>query len=840
MKKIVLSALALTLTALSSLGARPEDVKKYTDYLYTIMLPSDSLDFSREFYERNVALALDAREQMLWGKIVSENDFRDFVLPLRVNNENLDEARAYIFSELAPKIKNMSMTDAALAINHWLHEKVTYRPSDARTSSPLATIKTSFGRCGEESTLGVAAMRALGIPARQVYTPRWAHTDDNHAWVEVWTDGKWHFLGACEPEAILDLGWFNAPASRGMLFFTNAPRGYSGSEETLSRSSATTKINVTHHYTATDTARVKVVDTAGRPVGNARVNFMLYNYAEFYPIAVKQSDAEGRAKLATGLGDLVIWAVSPDGKHFGFNRYTTGKDGVLTLVLDKDSKWTGEVDFNLVPPSQAKIITKATDEQNRLNDKLKAREDSIRNAYMATFFTAESAKKYAAEKGWPAEAAELLPLSYGNHAVITEFLNSAKNKKLAVEFLNSLSEKDLRDIQPEILRGFYTEIIPAGADTARYVSNVMCPRVDYEPLTLYRDYFTKNIPAKQRAAYKADPSKWIAWIAANIVADDSQPANIYLSPAKVYEHRRDVHPYSLDVFAVASLRSFGVEAWIDPVTGRPRYTDPKSCETRDIILDKNSDSQKNHPQGNLRLAFEKTGHLEDPVYYSHFTLSGIKDGSPMLYSFPQSPVSETFAKGQEVEAGQTLLVSGQRLADGSVLAHASVFMIPENGEVTHPLVVRQDNNAVQVIGNFNSENIYHDMATDTDKSLLSTTGRGYYILAMIRPNHEPSSHLLNDMSASSKALEESGEKIMLLFANAEEAAAFNRSAFPNLPSNVVFGYDVDGQNAAGLEEFGTDKPVIIIADTFNRVVFASQGYSIATDQRLLETLKKLR
>ena len=83
-----------------------------------------------------------------------------------------------------------SMEQAALEVNHWAYEKATYRPSDARTSSPLATVRTTFGRCGEESTLGVAAMRSVGIPARQVYTPRWAHTDDNHAWVEVWIDGK--------------------------------------------------------------------------------------------------------------------------------------------------------------------------------------------------------------------------------------------------------------------------------------------------------------------------------------------------------------------------------------------------------------------------------------------------------------------------------------------------------------------------------------------------------------------------------------------------------------------------------------------------------------------------
>lgn len=62
----------------------------------------------------------------------------------------------------------------------------------------------------------------VGIPARQCYVPRWAHCDDNHAWVEVWADGDWHYLGACEPEPVLDKGWFTAAASKAMLVHAKA------------------------------------------------------------------------------------------------------------------------------------------------------------------------------------------------------------------------------------------------------------------------------------------------------------------------------------------------------------------------------------------------------------------------------------------------------------------------------------------------------------------------------------------------------------------------------------------------------------------------------------------
>ena len=175
-------------------------------FLFAYMPLSDLADYDGEFFLKQVRTALAARNHFAWGKTIPEDVFRHYVLAYRVNNENLDSARWVFYQELKPRVEGLSMYDAALEVNHWCHEKVAYRASDARTSSPLASVKTALGRCGEESTFTVTALRAVGIPARQCYTPRWAHTDDNHAWVEVWIDGKWYFLGACEPDPELNMG----------------------------------------------------------------------------------------------------------------------------------------------------------------------------------------------------------------------------------------------------------------------------------------------------------------------------------------------------------------------------------------------------------------------------------------------------------------------------------------------------------------------------------------------------------------------------------------------------------------------------------------------------------
>ena len=255
------------------------------EFLYAYMPLADVADYPAEFFLANVRKSLQAREEMGWD--VPEREFRHFVLPLRTNNEDLDSARLVFYDELKARVKGMPMQEAILEVNHWCHEKMTYQPSDGRTHAPLASVKNGLGRCGEESTFCVAALRCVGIPARQVYTPRWAHTESNHAWVEAWADGQWWFLGACEPEPVLNLGWFNAPASRAMLTHTKVFGKYDGPEEVVLRTPGYTEINLIENYAKAGQIAFRVVSADGKPVEGARVDFCIYNSSQFYPAVSK-------------------------------------------------------------------------------------------------------------------------------------------------------------------------------------------------------------------------------------------------------------------------------------------------------------------------------------------------------------------------------------------------------------------------------------------------------------------------------------------------------------------------------------------------------------------------
>lgn len=820
-------------------------------FLYAYMPLADLADHPGEFYLENVDYSLRAREEMPWGKDIPEREFRHFVLPVRVNNENLDDSRRVFYEELKDRVKGLSLHDAVIEVNHWCHEKVVYTPSDARTSSPLASVRTAYGRCGEESTFTVAALRSVGIPARQVYTPRWAHTDDNHAWVEAWVDGKWCFLGACEPEPVLNLGWFNAPASRGMLMHTKVFGRYDGPEEVMYRTPRYTEINVIGNYAPTARAEVTVTDEEGRAVADARVEFKVYNYAEFYTVAAKQTDAEGKTFLTAGRGDMLVWA-SKDGR-FGYAKLSFGTDEALTVALDKRAGDAYSWKVDIVPPPEGANMPEVTPEQRADNDRRMALEDSIRGAYVATFMTDEAARSFAREHGLDEDAAaKLLVASRGNHGTIRDFmtrLRSEKSKKGGIDLLQQISAKDLRDVSPEVLIDhMMNSHLCANAEHFRkYVRN---PRVSNEMLTPYKAFFEKEVPEADRKAWRADPTKLVAWVSGNIRVDkDCNLGGSPVTPAGVWKARTaDAH--SRDIFFVSMARSMGIPARIDEVTGKVQLMTGEGPS--DVNFEAAGQTGE-AATGRLVARYAPVKSLADPKYYAHFSLSRLTDeGTLRLLNYDEGDIdmgggatwSNLLKNGTSLDAGHYVMVTGTRLADGSVLADLTFFTVTPGETTQVDLVMRESRDEIQVLGSFNSESAYRPAGGTDVKSVLSTTGRGYFVVAVLGAGQEPTNHALRDIAALGKEFDEWGRSIVLLFPDEEQYRKFRPEEFPGLPSTVTYGIDVDGAVQKQIAENmklpnQTVLPMFIIGDTFNRVVFVSQGYTIGLGEQLMKVIHKL-
>ncbi len=817
-------------------------------FLYSYMPIGDLTDYEGTFYLENVRTTLEARERMPWGKKIPPDIFRHFVLPVRVNNENMDESRMVFYKELKDRVSHLSLYEAVLEVNHWCHEKVTYAPSDSRTSSPLSSVKSAYGRCGEESTLTVAALRSVGIPARQVYTPRWAHTDDNHAWVEAWVDGKWYFLGACEPEPVLNMGWFNGPAYRGMLMHTKVFGSYEGPEEIMERTPVYTEINVTSNYAPTAEVTLTVKDENGMIIPDADVEFKIYNYAGFYTVARKKTNPDGVCKLSAGKGDMIAW-VTQEGK-IGFEKISFNQDKQVEVMIRNRAEALINTKIDIVPPVDGAIPVSVTEEQIAENAKRLQEEDRIRTTYMETFQTEEQVRKFAKELN--ADPEPLLPLvmgSRGNHEPIKQFLREAGPEKRgeAIALLQVISAKDLRDTHDKatLEDHLYYSLHP---EHALYYAYIMNPRVSNELITPYKAFFREKFDTELAEQAGKDPELLVKWIQKEIrLRDELNPQQIPVMPKGVWKARvADTH--SRNIFFVSLARSLGIPARMEPVTQKVQYY-------TDAWIDVNFETEKpaDNRQGKVIATYTPVSALPDPKYYNHFTISKVlPDGELQTLNFRAgtnvdmglgNTWSGILKQPFSLDEGDYMLVTGTRLANGGVLGDVRFFHIEAGKTTSIDLVMRESEDEIKVIGNLDAEALYL-AETGEAKSILSTTGRGYFIVGILGPKQEPTSHAMRDISAVKDELEAWGRSIILLFRDKEELNTFDTNEFGTLPSVITYGIDPDQQIlqmiAAGANLPQTNTlPVFVIADTFGRIVFVSQGYTIGLGEQMMKIIHKL-
>ena len=748
--------------AVLALAACDNPVKSYTDWLYEYMPLPDSLQYGRDYWEANVAKTLEVRDRMGWG--VPEREFRHFVLPLRVNNETLDDFRTKYADELCERVAGMTLAEAALEINHWCHEQATYQPSDGRTGGPESIMQRGLGRCGEESVLTVAALRAAGIPARQVYTPRWAHTDDNHAWVEVWIYGHWHFMGACEPEAVLDRAWFNGAVSRAMILHTKVYGDYDGPEDVIQRTPCYTEINVVRNYVPVRRTAVKVVD-GGAPVEGAAVSFRIYNYAEFYNVVTYQTGADGRCALDTGLGDMFVLAWK-DGR-FGY-AVASSDETVIELDHSFGEEFSDELEIN--PPAEDPLAGDIDPVLAAANAVRLAVEDSIRLSH-----------------------------DHSNPAV-ARFRDAYPSRAESV--LKLLSEKDLADVTYDVLEDA--------------LEGVGSERVELEHLRPYRH----EILASGELAGLRDADAVRRWCEENItVVEGRNPQSLRTSPIAVWRSRM-ADGLGLKIFYVALCRTLGIPAEYDLVTGEVSSSAPKA---------------------HLRPASDK--------YFRDYTLTQITaDGETRLLDY-ESGLPEVM----DVAEGYYLLTTGLRLFDGSVLARLEFFNVVAGEERDLVPTVRTADAKPAVIGSMDPEALFApyvegaspDEAQDSagteggqpqdgtpagaeigqPQSLLSATGRGWFLLAFMGHLDEPTSHAVTELEAAAGVLNEWGRPVVVL--GEDKPAGLE---------NAVFGVDVSILETLPGEH---TLPVVAICDSFGRVVYLSEGYntSLAADlERIIPIL----
>ncbi|OFY41656.1 MAG: hypothetical protein A2X18_10000 [Bacteroidetes bacterium GWF2_40_14] len=829
-------------------------------FLYAYSTLSDLSNYDGAYFLDQVRYALMARDSFAWGRMASDADFLHFVLPPRAGSENLDSARRVIFRELLPRLRGMSMTEAALEVNHWCHERVVYQAADGRTSAPLATIKTAFGRCGEESVLTVTALRAVGIPARQIYTPRWAHQDDNHAWVEFWADGKWYYCGACEPEPDVNMGWFTEPARRTMLTATTTPGQYA-SEYIINEEPNYTRLNQIDNYANAKDLYVQVVDEAGSPVKGATVRFLLYNYAEFYPLAALKSDHKGFSRLRLGMGDILVWA--GDDERFAYEKVTVREIDTLVLSLSKKSFDDSVFSLDFIPPGAQPPLA-VSDEKRVENNKRLAYEDSLRGVYESTFMnesqtmefirsrfsgigSKESAdskenacQNFVPDKQTGKELAGLLVKSRGNHGELCRVINEVEPEFLSrvVDILRVISEKDLRDARADVLLSHIRNTSATKDDHKIWSQYLLNPRIGIEMMTPYKEELMPLFPESFWLDVASNPKVAEKWIEENIklVDDNENYIKVPSVPLGTYKMRAG-DLVSRNILFVAICRTAGVAARIDQVTGWAQYYANNEWvnvfEKPETDFSAQNNSAPNNSVQNVTAHISLKYNGKAPCrYYFNFTLARFENGFFRTLEFEEGKDIKLFPTSLQLEPGYYMLVTGNRLGDGSVLTNVSFFNLESGSKKVVNVVVRDPENSVEPVANIKLP----DFITRMDGSKIETGQliRTYGAIAMIwlDPGKEPTRHVLNDLSLMKKSFDESLLPFVFFVPKEKLTDTFRPESYV-LPANSVFASESDINKQ--LSDLSAQLPVVILVNNKGDVLYFSSGYKIGACEQLLKT-----
>ncbi|MFW5652707.1 MAG: transglutaminase domain-containing protein, partial [Planctomycetota bacterium] len=277
------------------------------EFLVANMPTVDLVSMSSEHLKENLDLAFSAWDTLPWAQDVPMNLFLHYVLPHRVTQEPFEPWRAEIYTELASALaKCDNMVDAAVAVNYWCGARVGFKQTEFRDQNINSTIKAGYGRCEEMMIVAIAAMRAMGIPARACSAPWWVTTDNNHAWVEVWADGHWYYTGGCEPRASLDNAWFNGAAQRAGIVVSRMfgdPTMFPTGEVVAIAGRDSAVVNSTAVYARTGEVELVVTDASGEPVADCPVAINAFNFGAFRSLLTGRTDEDGRATFVVGLGD---------------------------------------------------------------------------------------------------------------------------------------------------------------------------------------------------------------------------------------------------------------------------------------------------------------------------------------------------------------------------------------------------------------------------------------------------------------------------------------------------------------------------------------------------------
>ncbi|MBQ7796792.1 MAG: transglutaminase [Lachnospiraceae bacterium] len=801
-----------------------EDVIFAIQWIYANSPLSDMANYDFDMFKTCAEHGVMLRETSPFAKDLPEDIFLNYVLHIRVNEEELCDCRKLFHSLLADRVNHLSMHDAIIEANYWNCENVMYQLTDIRTISALGAYNSAYGRCGEESNFGVNVFRAIGIPARQIYTPRWAHCDDNHAWVEVYCDGNWYFLGACEPEEVLNKGWFTNASSRAMLIHSRCFGEIEG-EEIISKVGMASFLNNLKLYAVTKKITVVVKDEDGNRVPGAQVAFGILNYSNIFNAAVMTADENGEASLTCGLGSLNIH-VKKDGKYCEKLIFTPDQD-VVEIVLKTEpivhDEWQQFV--TIAPKDQIVNGAKPTEEQKELCAVKTTAANAKREQRVVDMFDADKANAIVAKYGYSQEIYNVLFDSRSNMANLVAFLEDENYDAHAKEMLLlTLSKKDRRDVNIEILK----EALDLTKDFTYededlFYKYVVCPRAYYEPMCKSRQFILDYFTEEQKAAFKADPKSVWTYINETIGFDPTiEYGQITTNPIGALTVK-NASPLSKKILFVAICRALGIMSRINMLNQLAEYYVDGAFVPVEVL-----------EKGNCTIIFEKESD-ETFLYYPDFSIGLLVNGEYQTLDLENEKWDGNQLK-INVTSGEYRVITDNRLPNGNLYANKYHFALAE-GETKTLKLEKYQANLAEMLDNFALDEFkVHD--EEGNVVLGSELTKNKAILMWLEQGKEPTEHILNEMLDQEGDFQELPADIIFMI-NGKGALenAKVQKVLATFPKIKVY-YDSFVPNVETLARrmyVDPDKlPLVIVTTKELNAVYACSGYNVGSGDMLVK------
>lgn len=802
-------------------------------YLYTTMPLSDIADYSFDIFYDYAKHGLYLWEYSKYSKHINEDLFLNYVMYHRVNNEDIHICRSFFYNEVKNLIEDKSIEDAIKEVNYWCASQVTYQATDDRTISPIGAYKSAFGRCGEESTFAVSVFRSVGIPARQIYAPRWSHCDDNHAWVEVYFNNKWHFLGACEPEELLNRGWFTQAASRSMMIHSKWFDNKNSSEKTIGKAGIATVVNNLELYADTIDLKIRVSDEYGEKLSSVNVDFEVINYSEYFPIASLVTNEKGEVEATLGLGSIQIHAYKDDLFVNKIINTKNLKSKIVDIKLGNIANYDLWEEMELIAPIDSQIHTikpnKEIKELGKLKLKLAVdkRNEKVENFYNEDL--ANDAIKNCKDKD---KMKEIFKLSRGNFKEVRNFILSQVSKEeenYKEEILKVLSVKDYRDFKSDVLIKHLKESVRYSKkyNDEIFINYILNPRIYIETLTDYKEFIRGYFTEEEKQIFIKNPYRIWEYINKNIKYKEEYDYKSIITSPKGCLLVKYANNISKKILFVAICRSIGIPSKINEINkdieiyDKGKFVSVKPNMKRDCLL-------KIYSKDNINW-----------IYFVNWSIAKLKNG--VYESLNLIDISFNECININVEAGEYRIITSNRLPNGNIFANKLCFKIDSNEEKEIILEFREAKLSDMLeeikIPEFTLENEAKEKIEA--KEIVKNKK---HIFIWLEESKEPTEHILNEIYDRKDEFRKLQNKITFIVKDRESLNDPTLSRNMKEFDSINIYYDDFKENiniiARAMFEEPEKYPLVVATNENIYGIYSTTGYNVGTADMLLRILNE--